>query len=162
MKKYNILLGVMILILGIFCVVDNIRIRNMLDTNDSKFESKIDCIKEGSKKQIRGISLSTQIDLFSKDSDVDDRYGSVVYTSSNNDLSVYISYADKNKNADDVSKDVVKHELSSDKYLDGYWVYKEFDIGDKSVVVTILGVRGMEKLGDYIYNSLRKENIEQI
>ena len=75
---------------------------------------------------------------------------------------MYISYADKNKKAEDVSKDVVRHELSSDKYLEGYWTYKEFDIGDKSVVVTILGVRGMEKLGDYIYNSLRKENIEQI
>lgn len=161
MKKYYILLGIIVLILGAFCVVDNIRVRNMLDTNDSKSESKIDCIKEGSRKNIRGISISTQIDLFSRETD-DDSYDSVLYTSSNNDLSVYISYVDGNKNAEDVSKGVARFELSSDKYSKGYWMYKDFDIGDKSAVVTIIGVNGMEKLGDYIYKSLKKDNIEQI
>lgn len=163
MKKYFISLGVVLLILCSICIVDNICIRNMLNKKEISENkgSDIDCIKEETNKQIRGINIATQVDLFNREPE-DNTYDTIMYTSSNRDVSVYISYADTKKKVEDVSKVVVRHELGSDKYAEGYWLYKDFKVGDRAVIVTIIGVRGSEQQGNYIYDSLRLENSEQI
>lgn len=161
MKKYFISLGVVLLILCSICIVDNIRTRNMFNNKEisENKEKGIDCIKEETSKQIRGINISTQIDLFNREPE-DNTYDTVMYTSSNRDVSVYISYADAKKKVEDVSKVVVRHELGSDKYAEGYWLYKDFKVGGKTVIVTIIGLKGSEKQGNYIYNSLRLGDLE--
>lgn len=163
MKKYFISLGVVLLILCSICIVDNIRTRNMFNNKEisENKEKGIDCIREETRKQIRGINIATQVDLFNREPE-DETYDTIMYTSTNEDISVYISYADAKKKVEDVSKVVVRHELSSDKYLEGYWLYKDFKVGDKVVIVTIIGVKGSEQQGNYIYDSLRLENSEQI